>query len=151
MTRPLIWLLGRNESNDESRPISLGLTILRVSLGLMMLFGHGLDKLAGFSENAAQFPDPFGLGSQVSYALVVFAEFFCSLALIFGLFTRPAVISLIVTMLTAILIVHASDPWGKKELAVAYLVPLVTILICGPGRHSLDRILWWRITARRKR
>ena len=151
MTRPLIWLLGRNESTDEPRHISLGLAILRVSIGLMMMFGHGLGKLAGFSENAAQFPDPFGVGNQVSYALTVFAEFFCSLALIFGLFTRAVVIPLIVTMLTAALIIHSDDPWGKKELAVAYLVPLVTILVCGPGRHSLDRILWWRMSTRRPR
>jgi putative oxidoreductase len=147
----MIWLLGRNAGGDEPRHMSVGLLILRVSVGLMMAFGHGLGKLASYSEQAAQFPDPYGLGPGLSMGLSVFAEFFCSLALIFGAFTRAAVVPLMVTMLTAVFIIHADDPWGTKELAVMYLVPYVTILVAGPGRYSLDRLLWWRWTDRRSR
>jgi putative oxidoreductase len=151
MTRPLIWLLGRNGGAEEPKNLSLGLLILRVSIGLMMMLGHGLGKLTGYSEMAAQFPDPYGLGGQLSMGLAVFAEFFCSLGIVFGFLTRAAVVPLIVTMVTAVLIIHGDDPWGKKELAVLYLVPLVTIFVAGPGRYSLDRILWWRWTDRRRR
>jgi putative oxidoreductase len=73
--------------------------------------------------------------------LTVFAEFFCALALALGLLTRAAVIPLIVTMLTAAFVILGDDPFGKKELALLYLVPFVTILIVGPGRFSLDRLL----------
>ena len=146
MTRLLIWLLGHNAGGEEPRHMSIALLILRVSVGLMMAFGHGWGKLSGFGERAAKFADPYGLGSEVSLTLAVFAEFFCSLALALGLFTRAATVPMIITMLTAALIIHADDPWGRKEMAVLYLVPLVTILILGPGRYSLDRVLWGRRT-----
>ena len=106
-----------------------------------MAYGHGWGKLAGFGERAAKFTDPYGLGGELSLGLAVFAEFFCSIALALGLLTRIAVVPLMITMLTAVLIIHADDPWGRKEMAVLYLVPFVTILIAGPGRYSVDRLL----------
>jgi uncharacterized membrane protein YphA (DoxX/SURF4 family) len=37
--------------------------------------------------------------------------------------------------------VHATDPYQKKELALAYVVIGLAILIAGPGRFSLDALL----------
>jgi putative oxidoreductase len=139
MLRLLDWFLSRNVGPLNTAS-SVGLLFLRVAVGSMMAFGHGWGKLAGFGERAAQFSDPYGLGSTVSMGLAVFAEFFCSLALALGLLTRAVVIPLIVTMLTAALIIHADDPWGRKEMALMYLIPFVTILIAGPGKYSLDQI-----------
>lgn len=70
----------------------------------------------------------------------MFAEFFCSLALALGLATRAALIPLIITMATAVLMIHGGDPFAKQEHALLYLVPYVAILIAGPGRYSVDRI-----------
>ena len=39
---------------------SLGLLLLRVSVGGMMLLGHGWGKLTSFAERSSSFPDPFG-------------------------------------------------------------------------------------------
>jgi len=124
----------------QSTAASVGLLVLRVSIGLMMAFGHGWGKLTGFGERAAQFADPYGVGPTVSMALAVFAEFLCSLALALGLFTRAAVIPLMVTMLTAALIIHADDPWGQKEKAVLFLVVYAALLFTGPGKYALDRV-----------
>lgn len=63
---------------------SLGLLILRVGLGSLMLFGHGLGKLLSFSERAGDFADPLGVGSTTSLVLTILAEFFCSVLLILG-------------------------------------------------------------------
>jgi len=104
----------------------------------MMLGGHGLAKLTGFAQMRAQFPDPLGIGSAASLALAVFAEAFCSAAVILGFVTRLAVVPLLTTMLVAIFLVHGSDPWEKKELAALYLVPFLAILLAGPGRVSID-------------
>ena len=56
---------------------NLGLLFLRVSIGLLMLVGHGWPKLKKLtSGEPIQFPDPIGIGSEVGFVLVVFAEFF---------------------------------------------------------------------------
>jgi putative oxidoreductase len=124
---------------------SLALLLLRISLGCLMLGGHGIDKLLHFRERASAFPNPIGLGSFLSLCLAIFAEFFCSILLILGIATRLAVIPLVVTMLVALVLVHGGDPWQKKELAALYLTGFLAILIAGPGPFALDRWLWkWK-------
>src|SRR5688572_1522503 len=118
----------------------IGLLILRLGFGGMMLFGHGMGKLLGFSEKLGQFPDPIGLGSNVSLVLAVFAEAVCSVFVMMGLATRLACIPLIITMAVAVLFIHAQDPWMKKELALAYLIPFLTLMLTGAGRFSIDQL-----------
>ncbi|MEQ8324907.1 MAG: DoxX family protein [Vicingaceae bacterium] len=115
-----------------------GLFILRVGIGLLMV-SHGWAKLQYLLGGDIHFPDPLGLGEIPSLVLAVFAEFFCSLMLILGIKTRWATIPLIITMIIAAFVVHWSDPWGKKELAVLYLIPLISIALSGPGKYSIDR------------
>ena len=128
---------------------SLGLLFLRVSMGGLMLGGHGLIKLQNFKKLAGSFPDPLGVGSFPSLILAIFAEFFCSVLLILGIGTRLATIPLIVTMLVAITVIHAKDPWQAKELAALYLSGYLTLLICGGGGFALDSVLW-RWTKKKK-
>ncbi len=71
-------------------------------------------------------------------SLAIFAEFFCSILLIFGAFTRLALIPLLINMLTALLIIHADDPFAKKELALMYLIPYLTLFFAGAGKYSVD-------------
>jgi len=128
--------MGIGQKNGRA---DIGLLILRIGVAALMMFAHGADKFVNFSDTAAQFPDPIGLGATFSLVLVVFAEFFCSIAIGFGFLTRLATIPPIITMLIAALIIHAPDPWPRKELAVAYLLIYLVILIAGPGKHSIDR------------
>lgn len=119
----------------------LGLLFLRVSIGLMMMIAHGWPKLAGFTTYSTTFPEVMGMSGQVSLTLAVFAEFFCSFALIFGILTRLVSIPLLITMLTAVLVIHADDPWNKKEFALLYAIPYLTLIFTGGGKFSLDSIL----------
>lgn len=112
--------------------------LLRASFGLFMLGGHGWAKLMGFSEQAAGFADPLGIGSVLSMSLAVFAEVFCSLGLIVGFLTRLAVIPPIVTMLVAVLVMHLSAPFARMEKGLLYLIPYLVIFMLGPGKYSVD-------------
>ena len=141
MKNILSWLLGYTNIVKENSPTSIGLLILRLGVGLMMALGHGWGKLSNFGDMSSKFADPIGVGSEFSLGLTVFAEFFCSLAIVLGFITRGAVIPLIITMLVAVFIIHSDDPWGKKEFGLLYLVPYLTLLFTGPGRYSLDRLL----------
>lgn len=116
----------------------LALLILRLQVGLLMLT-HGYPKLTNFSDRMNQFADPFGLGPTVSLALVVFAEFFCSILLIIGWKVRLAVIPLMITMLVVIFYANWDDPFGRKELPLMYLLTYLVLFITGAGKYSVDR------------
>ena len=120
---------------------SFAMLVLRLGAGSLMLMNHGLDKLMHFSQKAGGFADPFGIGSTASLALTIFAEFFCSIFIILGLFTRLACIPLIVSMSVALFVAHKGDFFGKGELAGLFLICFGTLLFSGPGRVSLDRFL----------
>jgi putative oxidoreductase len=61
-----------------------------------------------------------------------------------GLLTRPWAVLGAITMLVAGIIRHADDPFGKKELALVYFVMLALLFMLGPGRLSLDHLLFGR-------
>lgn len=102
-----------------------------------MAFSHGLPKLMRIGELSQSFPDPLGLGSTLSVGLAIFAELFCSLAVMLGIGTRLAAVPVIITMLVAAFIIHAADPWAKKELALLYAVIFTTLFFTGAGRFRL--------------
>ena len=122
---------------------SIGLLILRLSFGCFMLV-HGWDKFATFTEKAEVFPDPLGMGSQMSLISAIGAELGCSIFLILGLGTRLFSLPLAFTMIVALFIVHGGEPWKKQELAACYLAVYVAILFLGPGKFSLDYWLFGR-------
>ena len=107
-----------------------------------MMLSHGLPKLQKLTSGApVEFASVLGMSPELSLGLAVFAEVFCSILLIIGLATRLATIPLIITMLVAVLSIHADDPFGKKEPALHYLLVYLVILLAGPGRYSLDHLI----------
>lgn len=123
------------------KQISIGLLALRLAFGCFMLV-HGIQKFMGFSTLSETFPDPLGMGHQLSLICAIGAEVGCSVLLILGLGTRIAVLNLAFTMIVALFLVHASDPWKVKELAAVYLAIYAVIFITGPGDFSLDQKLF---------
>lgn len=118
--------------------VSWGLLWMRLVFGGTMVVAHGWAKLTNFTEIATRFPDPFGVGSQISLSLAVFAEVFCATALVGGILTRLVLLPLIITMAVAFFVIHGADPWMKKELAFLYLNAYIILFIAGPGRISFD-------------
>ena len=115
--------------------------MLRLGAAGMLLCGHGWTKLMHFSERAATFPNPIGVGPSVSFTLVVFAEVFCSIFVVLGLATRLASIPIVIFLLVAAFIQGAGDPFSDRELALIYMVPFVTLLFTGGGRFALDGMI----------
>ena len=114
--------------------------ILRLGLGILMMH-TGYNKLVNFGEMQHKFMNFMGIGSTASLALVVFAEFFCSLFLILGLFTRFAAIPLIVTMCVALFKAHNAEVFGDGQTAALYLTGYLVLLLVGPGRVSVDSMI----------
>ncbi|MDR7130275.1 putative oxidoreductase [Algoriphagus sp. 4150] len=116
---------------------NLAHTLLRIFYGIALI-NHGQDKLRNFSEYSADFPDPMGVGSDLSLGLVVCSEFFGGLLILLGLFTRLASASVMVTFAIAYFIFHHADPFEAKELALFYFVISCYFLLSGSGKISLD-------------
>ncbi len=122
--------------------INIALLFLRITIGIFMMV-HGTGKLITLFEGGpVQFADPIGIGPSASLMLAVFAEFVCSLFLIFGIATRFAAFPLIITMLVAGFIVHADDVFFVKEKAFLFLIVFITIAIAGAGKISVDNLIY---------
>lgn len=119
---------------------NFSMLILRLAFGGLMLLNHGMDKLMHFAAYETKFYSFMGMGTRASLVLAIFAEVFCSLFVVLGLFTRFAVIPLIVTMLIAIFAVHAGQ-FAKAEMAVLYCSVFFVLLFCGPGKVSVDGMM----------
>ncbi len=121
----------------SSGAFNFAMLLLRFGVGVLMI-NHGYSKLVHFGEMQNKFVNFLGMGQTISLSLVVFAEFFCSLFLILGLFSRLSVIPLIVTMCVALFKVHKGDFFVDGQVAALFLCVYVTILIVGPGKISVD-------------
>lgn len=126
--------------DDDNGAYSLLLLVVRIFFGIMFLT-HGYDKLMAHATMADLFANPIGLGSAISFWMVVFAELVCSLALIFGILQRVALIPMIISMAVAFFMVHGGAPFAAKELSFIYLMVFVLLFITGPGRYSFDAVI----------
>ncbi len=114
---------------------------LRLSLGLVMVIGHGWTKVTHFSDMQDRFVDFMSLGPQISLILAIIGEFVCSLLLILGLFTRIAAILLIINMLVAISVAHNWAIIEEAQLPFIFLAGYFSLLLLGPGKLSLDGLM----------
>lgn len=117
------------------------LLIARIGIAALMLT-HGLPKMTMlFSGDPVQFPPVMGLGAKASLGLAVFAEVICSVLILAGFATRLATLPLIITMLVAVFVIHAADPFKVKEPALYYLLVYLVLLLSGSGKFSVDYLL----------
>ena len=136
--------------------VSLGAIYSLIALGYTMVYG--VLKLINFAHGDVYMVGAFmgyylanglgvrgaealGMSAEVSLALAVFAEVFCSILLLVGFATRLAVIPLAITMLVAVFLIHAADPLSVKEPALHYLLVYIVLLLAGSGKYSIDYVL----------
>lgn len=123
----------------------IGLLLLRCVVCLVLIYGHGFGKLSVIlTGQEIQFMDPIGIGSTVSFHLATLAEAICAFLLILGLFSRIA--SLILSLnFVVIFIFHAfmaGDGFEVLEMRYLYLVTFIALTLTGPGRISLDYLMF---------
>lgn len=127
----------------KSSPVinDIVLFVVRIFVGFAMI-SHGFPKLMKLvGDKEIEFFDFLGLGAQNSLFLAVFAEFICSIFIILGLFTRWAVLFLMITMAVAGLVVHGADAFSDREMSLLYLANYIMIFAFGPGKYSVDGMI----------
>ena len=125
----------------------VGLLVLRVGVGLMMAL-HGFGKVKDLLAGEFGFPDPLGIGALPSLILAALAEFACALLVVAGVKTRWSAIPVVLSMLTAAFVFHASDGWEKMEYPLLFAVPFLALVFTGGGRFSVDAWLGARRSAK---
>jgi putative oxidoreductase len=122
-------------------PADVAYAVLRITSGLLLVY-HGGDKIVNFRNYLSDFPDPLGLGQELSLLLAIFAEFVCGILLTIGLMVRLTAIPLLVTFLVAFFLVHGGDAFENKEPALLYLIVIFCCWLKGGGAFSLDSALF---------
>ena len=126
---------------------SLGLLILRVSIG-MMLIHHGYEKLANIDNFADAFVRPLHLPFPIvlSYA-AAFSEVVGSWMLITGFLTRFG--GLLIAGTASVGIYHALMTTGFNiyllELLVLYLGGALCVTLVGGGAFAIDELILRRL------
>ena len=110
------------------------------------MFIHGYGKITGGPERWE------GLGSSMSYFgieflhtfwgfMAAFAEFFGGLLLLLGLFYRPALVLLAITMIVATVHhIESGDPLTTISHSMKMGIVFIGLLFLSPGRFSIDHL-----------
>ena len=123
----------------------VGLLALRLVAGTSLLLKHGLEKVFHFSAMAAHFPDPLHIGAVPTLVIAMISDFVCSILMVLGLATRWAAAWSFVNILAAWAFIHHFEFLGRGadhgELIVLYLAALMTLVLAGGGKYSVDGLL----------
>ncbi len=124
-------------SKNREDLISIGLFVFRVGACVLMLTYHGFRKVETlFVGNEIEFVNPIGIGVTLSFVLAAFAEFICSIFILFGLWTRLASLILVINMAVATVVLASGG--GNPELPIFYLLSFFLLFCTGAGKHSMD-------------
>jgi putative oxidoreductase len=122
----------------EGKLINIGLLCARLIFGLTLSLYHGWPTFLDFINGDYDYPDPVGIGSAATMALMGFAEFICAYLVAIGLGTRLAAIPIAFGFAVAFFIHHAQDPFNVGQLSFLYGSAFLVIALTGPGKYSLD-------------
>jgi putative oxidoreductase len=148
--------------------VGVALLLIRLAAGLALFF-HGLQKVSG---GASTWMGTDSWAPGYLQLLAAWSECAGGLGLAVGLLTPLAALGIMATMGTAVLAVHVAggDPFvrlhgaaeetallglpvsivrvggegGSYELALLFFAVAFAVLLAGPGRFSLDALLFGR-------
>ncbi len=125
------------------------LLLLRLVYGFMFAQA-GWGKLSHFDQSVAYFSSLGMPAPQLLMPLAASVELLGGLALLLGLASRLAALSLSFVMLTAYATAHAAEAFGSLEAFTRqepypYLVAALIVLAFGAGRLSMDAMIAWRL------
>lgn len=130
---------------------SVGLLLLRLVMGVAFMH-HGWGKI----QNPMGWMGPEASMPAILQALAAISEFGGGLALIAGLLTRLGSLGITSVMVVALATVHlqmghpfvAAKGGPSYELPAVYLACAIMFLLLGPGKFSLDALLFGKLLAR---
>lgn len=130
--------------------LSMGLLLIRVVIGVIFA-AHGAQKLFGWfggfgPKGTGGWMESLGIKPGVAAAVAAgLVELLGGLAFAAGLFTPIVAVLLSLTMVMAIVKVHASSGFwntaGGYEFNLILIVVLIGVALTGAGAYSLDALI----------
>jgi len=134
---------------SSRKALDIGLLVLRLGIGAAFI-AHGLPKITGGPEmwaglGGAMKNIGIGGGYQFFGLMAALAEFGGGIAILLGLLTRPAALALAFTMFVATMMHYGKgDGFKGASHAAEAMFVFIGIFVMGPGRLSLDQMLFGR-------
>jgi putative oxidoreductase len=137
---------------DNQWAITVGLTIIRVGMGLLFIT-HGWKKVIGGYETW------LWMGQQMQYLGIFFfplfwgicamlSEFVGGIMLTFGICTRYVVLFMAFTMFVAVVMhIKKGDSWGVISFPLSQMIIFIGLFFAGSGPYSVDVRLLDRLSS----
>lgn len=125
--------------------LDIGLLIVRVCTGVVFMY-HGYPKMFGgiiaWEKYGVLGMSSIGVDFFLPFwgFMAAFSEFIGGLFLLFGLFSRPALILIFLTMFFAVLY-HINSGKGSPVSAMQWIAITTALFLAGSGKYSLDYLL----------
>ncbi|MBT3216020.1 MAG: DoxX family protein [Candidatus Marinimicrobia bacterium] len=126
---------------------NFGLLALRTLPAYFLVSNHGWSKITNPEKwnwlgttFAKYFFGILDFATPAFGFIAAFSESICAILVLLGLFTRPAALLVAATMLIAAF--HHITTTGNPESALVYFSVFIAIAFTGPGKFSLDSILF---------
>lgn len=139
-----------SSSNDSTFAKDYLITAIRIVAGIFFI-QHGVGI---FNPSSVEgFANWFGREFNAPYPMLMAylrygSEFFGGIMLLFGFFARLGALFIFLTMVVALLTAHVNDVMGEGELALIYAIVMVTVVISGSGKLSIDYLITKQLNLR---
>jgi putative oxidoreductase len=128
-------------ADADANAANIGLLFLRVSSSALLLIVHGWPKIIHFSTELSIIDDPLHIDRLPTLLLAIFAEVICPLFIIPGLFTRFAVIPVLILLVVASIGVHPEWTIFEAQFSILFGIIFLALAITGAGKLSVDALL----------
>lgn len=125
----------------EGKLIHIALLVFRILLSVELITAHGLKKLGVGVTEAEKVPNPLHLPEAFNSLFADAANLVFPVFVIFGFFTRIAVLPILAVTLTGYFILHWNDALLIKDTPFMYSLCYLFLLFVGPGKYSVDNYL----------
>lgn len=125
----------------DGKLIHIALFAFRILLSIELIVAHGLKKLGVGVAEAEQVPNPLNLPEAFNSLFADAANLVFPVFVIFGLFTRIAVLPILAVTLTGYFILHWNDSLLIKDTPFMYSLCYLFLFFVGAGKYSVDNYL----------
>jgi len=133
-------------TNTSQRRFSLGMLLLRIAVCSEIAIVHGFKKIGVGVQEAEQIPNPLNLPDSFNNAFAISANIVFPFFVMIGFLTRLATLPTLAVTLTGYFVVHWGDSLLLKDPPYIYSLLFLFILIMGPGKYSIDNLIYKKTT-----